>query len=181
MVRKVEVLPYNPDWERQFNHEAQNIRQALPEQVVRIHHIGSTAVPGINAKPTIDLLPEVLSIEGLDACSSILEKLGYEARGENGIPGRRYFVKLEGEKHLAHVHAFQVGDPQIRRHLNFRDYLIAHPEAARRYGDLKASLARRYPTDIDSYVTGKDAFIQEIDRRAKEWSDAHPADRHLQP
>jgi GrpB-like predicted nucleotidyltransferase (UPF0157 family) len=181
MVRKVEVLPYNPDWRRQYTRLAQEIQQVLPEQVVRIHHIGSTAVPGLNAKPTIDLLPEVLSIEELDACRSLLEQLGYEGRGENGIPGRRYFVKLEGKKHLVHVHAFQVGDPQIRRHLDFRDYLIAHPEAARCYGDLKASLARRYPTDIDSYVTGKDAFIQEIDRKAREWSDAHPADRHPQP
>jgi GrpB-like predicted nucleotidyltransferase (UPF0157 family) len=180
VVRKVEVLPYNPDWKRQFTSEAQIIQQALNEQVVRIHHIGSTAIPGISAKPTIDLLPEVLAIEALDACSSIMEELGYEARGENGIPGRHYFVKKDGEKHLVHVHAFHVGDPQIRRHLDFRDYLIAHPEEARLYSDLKESLAQGYPADIDSYIAGKDAFIQEIDRKAKEWSDANPADRHAQ-
>jgi GrpB-like predicted nucleotidyltransferase (UPF0157 family) len=177
LVRKVEVLPYYPDWKRQFIRKAANIQQALREQVVRIHHIGSTAIPGISAKPTLDLLPEVLAIEAVDACNPIMEELGYQARGEYGIPGRRYFVKLEGESHLVHVHIFQVGDPQIQRHLDFRDYLIAHPEAARQYSELKESLAQRYPVDIDNYVAGKDAFIQEIDCKAKEWRNADSADR----
>jgi GrpB-like predicted nucleotidyltransferase (UPF0157 family) len=80
MDRKVEVLPYNPDWKRPFAGEAQNIQQFLKEQVVRIHQIGSTAIPEISAKPTIDLLLEVLALEAIDACNPIMEKLAYEYR-----------------------------------------------------------------------------------------------------
>jgi GrpB-like predicted nucleotidyltransferase (UPF0157 family) len=96
-----------------------------------------------------------------------MNTLGYEAMGEFGIPGRRYFRKNDEEGiRTRQVHIFQSGSPQITRHLAFRDYLIAHPEDARSYSELKRRLAEEHPLNPDAYMGGKDAFIKDIDRRA---------------
>jgi GrpB-like predicted nucleotidyltransferase (UPF0157 family) len=98
-----------------------------------------------------------------------MKKLGYIPRGENGIPGRRYFLKgLYDRTH--HVHIFQTGNPEIKRHLNFRNYMIAHLEDAAAYSELKRNLADKFRFDIEGYINGKDAFIKEMDRRAEEWA-----------
>jgi len=96
-MKKVEVVPHNPRWRNAFEAEAKHIGAALGENVVAIHHIGSTAIPDIYAKPVIDLLVEVENITEVDERSSAMEALGYEAMGEFGIPGRRYFRKNNGE------------------------------------------------------------------------------------
>jgi GrpB-like predicted nucleotidyltransferase (UPF0157 family) len=96
-------------------------------------------------------------------------ELGYRPRGELGISGRRYFSKDTDETRTHHVHIFQVGDPQVRRHLNFRDYLIAHPDKAKEYCQLKKQLATKFREDIENYSEGKTEFIQEIDKQAIDW------------
>jgi len=169
MPRHVQVVPPNPRWAALFQAEAAIITQALGQEVVAIHHIGSTAIPGISAKPIIDILVDVRDILRIDACNPAMLRLGYEPKGEYGIPGRRFFIKGGDEQRSHHVHVFQCGNPEIQRHLDFRDYLIAHPETAQEYSQLKQELARRFPTDIDAYMAGKDAFIREIDRRACAW------------
>ena len=167
MARKIEVVPHNPDWNRLFAAEAGRLQQALGEQALAIYHIGSTAIPGIPAKPTVDILLEVGDIQGLDAADPEMIALGYEPRGEYGISGRRYYVKRSAEVHLVHVHAFQSGHPEIRRHLDFIRYLQTHPADAREYGELKAQLAQKFPYDSERYTEGKSELIQELDRRAK--------------
>ncbi len=137
---------------------------------MRLHHIGSTAVPGLQAKPIIDMLAEVRDIEKIDSLNSDMIAAGYTPKGEYGIPGRRYFFKGSEEKHSHHLHAFQSGNTEVTRHLLFRDYLRSHPEEARAYASLKESLVARFPNDIDVYMQGKDAFIKELDRRAVIWS-----------
>ena len=99
-----------------------------------------------------------------------MESLGYEAMGEYGIPGRRYFRKdnREGVR-THHVHAFRAGSEEAGRHLAFRDYMIAHPLEAQRYSELKRRLAEEHPQSPDGYMDGKDGFIKEIDRRAARW------------
>jgi GrpB-like predicted nucleotidyltransferase (UPF0157 family) len=90
--------------------------------------------------------------------------------GEFGIPGRRYFRKSDAAGiRTHHVHTFQVGSPEIERHLVFRDYMIAHPDDAQNYSELKHLLAKQYPNDIDGYMDGKDEFIKEMDRKAAAW------------
>jgi GrpB-like predicted nucleotidyltransferase (UPF0157 family) len=102
----------------------------------------------------------------------MLEALGYEAKGEFGIPGRRYFRKDDAEGIRTHqVHAFGAGSPGAARHLAFRDYMRAHPGIAREYGALKARLARAHPHDMQAYMDGKDAFVREHERRALLWAD----------
>jgi GrpB-like predicted nucleotidyltransferase (UPF0157 family) len=169
-VRKVEVVPHNPQWREACEAEAKQIATALAENAVAIHHIGSTAIPDIYAKPVFDLLVEVRDIAEVDRQSSALESLGYEVKGEYGIPGRRYFRKDNPEGiRTHHVHVFEAGSAEIERHLAFRDYMRAHPEEAQKYSELKRKLAEDHPQSIDEYMDGKDGFIKEMDRRAAQW------------
>lgn len=169
-MRKVEVVPHDPRWRGAFEAEAKQVAAALGENVVAVHHIGSTAIPGIYAKPVVDLLVEVGDIKEVDGRGSAMESLGYEVMGEYGIPGRRYFRKdtREGIR-TRHVHAFETGSAEVARHLAFRDYMIAHPAEAQSYSALKRRLAEEHPQSIDGYMDGKDGFIKEIDRRAARW------------
>jgi GrpB-like predicted nucleotidyltransferase (UPF0157 family) len=169
LVRKIELVEYNPKWVEMYEEEAASVMSALGNNAIRIHHIGSTAILGICAKPIIDILVEAGRIESIDSKNEAMIELGYEPRGEFGIPGRRYFSKGSDEKRTHHVHIFQVGDPQIEHHINFRDYLIAHPDKAKEYCKLKKQLAARYPKDVGSYTDEKSEFISDIDKKALEW------------
>jgi GrpB-like predicted nucleotidyltransferase (UPF0157 family) len=171
------VLPYDPGWPVVFEAEAPELRDALGPNVLALHHIGSTAVPGLMAKPTIDILAVVDSIDRMDEAVSAMAALGYQAKGENGVAGRRYFQKLDGEVHLVHVHAYPKGHPDIARHLDFRDYLRAHPDAARDYEDLKLTLAEAHTWDPKAYTRGKTDLIRVLDRQAAAWrasTSGHP-------
>jgi len=169
MIRKIEVVPYDPDWSRLFKVEADEIASFFGREVVAIHHIGSTAIPGIRAKPIIDMLVEVQEIEKTDAFNEEMAKRGYQPKGEFGIAGRRFFIKEDEVNRTHHIHVFQNGHPRIEQYLDFRDYMIAHPEEARAYSELKEELAQRFPHDIESYMAGKDSFIKEIDSKARAW------------
>lgn len=174
-MRKVEVVPHDPRWRDAYEAEAKHVATALGETVVAVHHVGSTAIPDIHAKPVIDLLVEVADLTEVDGRSSAMESLGYQVMGEYGISGRRYFRKdsREGTR-THHVHAFQAGSDEVARHLAFRDYLIAHPGDAQRYGALKRELAEKHPQSTDAYMDGKHGFIQEMDRRAAQWRRSNP-------
>lgn len=165
---RIHMVPHNPRWRQEFENETKQITDALGEgNFVTVHHIGSTAIPNIYAKPVIDILLVVHGHADLDAKQTAMEALGYEAFGEFGIPTRRYFRKDNAHGDRTHqVHAFEAGSPQITRHLTFRDYMITHPDAAQAYSDLKRELAAQHPNDTEAYMDGKHEFIQEIDRRA---------------
>ena len=169
-MKKVEVVPHDPRWQNAFEAEAKHIAAALGENVVAVHHIGSTAISNIYAKPVVDLLVEVRDITEVDGRSSAMETLGYEVKGEFGIPGRRYFRKdNQGGIRTHQIHAFEVGSAEVERHLAFRDYMIAHPGDAQEYSELKMKLAEEHPQSMDGYMDGKDGFIKEIDRREARW------------
>lgn len=174
----VKVVPHNPGWKKGFEAEAELVAAALGENVIAIHHIGSTAIPNIYAKPVIDLLVEVGDLAGVDDRRLAMESLGYESKGEFGIVGRRYFRKDNHEGVRTHqLHTFATGSQQIRRHLLFRDYLIAHPDEAKQYSDLKKRLAENHPHSMEAYITGKDGFIKEIDLRAERWNEVNLENR----
>lgn len=169
-MRKVKVVSYNPAWQEAFKLESQQIAKIIGNDTVAIHHIGSTAIPGIYAKPIIDVLVEVKAIAHVDQHNETFKQLGYAAMGEYGIPGRRYFRKnneLGIPTH--HIHIFEVGSEHIERHISFRDYLINHPQEAEAYSNLKRQLAQAYPTNIEAYMDGKDSFIQHIEAKACAW------------
>lgn len=166
----IRVVDHDPAWSARFEAEARRITEALGETTVRVHHIGSTAIPQTKAKPIIDILLEVASLEALDRKAPMLVALGYEAMGEFGIPGRRYFRLDDSNGARTHqVHAFEASVPNVARHVAFRDYMRAHPSIAGEYGALKERLANAHPHDSAAYMDGKDAFVKEHERRALLW------------
>jgi GrpB-like predicted nucleotidyltransferase (UPF0157 family) len=168
-MRKVEVFAYDPAWPEVYAEEVKRIQSHLGREGMAFHHIGSTAVPGLAAKPTIDILLVVESHDLLDRREGKFVELGYEAKGENGIAGRRYYQKKAGEVHLFHIHAFEVDHSEINRHLDFRDYLRSHPDDARAYEALKLQLAAQFSYNPIEYTTGKTQLIQAIDQKATAW------------
>ena len=136
------IVPHDPHWPALFDKEAKVIADVLGRASVGLHHIGSTAIPGLQSKPIIDILVEASSLSALDSCTERLADNGYEARGEYGISGRRYFKKKPNSETIGfHLHAYLAGSYQIRRHLAFRDYLLLKPEIAAQYDALKTELS----------------------------------------
>ena len=169
MTRKVEVVPYHPEWPEKFSAEAGALKVVFAKELLSIHHFGSTSVPGISAKPIIDILLIVRDIDAVDALAPRLEALGYHAVGEYGIPGRRFFYKGTDDMRSHHLHVYENGNPHILRHLVFRDYMRSHPITARDYARLKEELAHQFPEDMDGYIAGKNAFVREHEKRALDW------------
>lgn len=164
------VVAYRPEWRSDFLREAAALRAALVSLEITFHHIGSTSIEGMRAKPIIDLLGEAEDLTAVDASSDIFVALGYEAMGEYGIAGRRYFRKMDGNGvRTHHLHVFATGSPHVERHLAFREYLRAHSETAAAYSDLKARLTARDDASWDSYVEGKAPFIQDVEPKAIAW------------
>ncbi|MCM1983890.1 GrpB family protein [Lyngbya confervoides] len=180
MIKQVIVVPHHPNWSRQFAQEGQILREELANNLVRLHHGGSTAIPGIHAKPIIDILAEVADLDRVDAQIPRLTTRGYEAMGEYGIPGRRYFRKHNAVGvRTHHLHVFSTGSAEVLRHLAFRDYMIAHPEAAQAYSQLKQRLAVAYPDDIEAYMDGKDSFIKAMEQKSLEWIQLNTSDESI--
>jgi GrpB-like predicted nucleotidyltransferase (UPF0157 family) len=176
-MRKIEVVGYNSAWPQMFEVERESLSQVLGSVAIAIHHIGSTAVPGLSAKPIIDIIVEATSVADLDCYESRIAAIGYEPKGEFGIPGRRFFQK-GGDNRTHHVHAFAQGDPQVLRHIAFRDYLKLNPLVANEYGELKRRVAQECHNDIEVYCQGKDLFIKRIEAIAVELTQQHAAARH---
>ena len=167
---RIAVVPYDPTWPREFGRSSGEVVTALGANLLAIHHIGSTSIPGIHAKPVIDMLAVVANLGAVDQRTAAMEELGYEAMGEFGIEGRRYFRRDNSTGHRTHqIHAFAEGSPHVRRHLAFRDFMRAHPTLAGQYGELKRRLAEAHPHDMEAYMDGKDGFIKEMESRALEW------------
>lgn len=136
-----------------------------------VHHIGSTAVYGLAAKPIIDIMPVVYNLEAVDNAALEFEKAGYEYMGEFGIAGRRYLRKGSDKRtHQIHIFA-ETNVNDIKRHLAFRDYLRVNKDVRDEYAKLKKELAKRYPDDIESYCDSKDEFVKAVEKDALAWYD----------
>ncbi len=152
-----------------FNEERTRLQNAIGRWAVAIEHVGSTSIPGLAAKPIIDIGVALRSLEDALYCITPLVEIGYECVGESGIPGRIYFRKrtdtpLPGQVHNSgigrthQVHMYEQTHEQFVNHLLFRDYLRAHPSAAREYEDLKRRLAAEYD-DVEAYAEAKSGFV----------------------
>lgn len=172
MGRTVEIVEYDPSWPELYEQEAVAIRGALAGLNLQCFHIGSTAIPGMSAKAVIDILLAVESLNALSARESGLQGLGYSARGEFGIPGRRYYTKGQEER-THHLHAFEFGSPEVARHIRFRDFLRESSKDAEAYAALKIGLANQFRDDPHGYCDAKSAFIRSIDQMAqkRDWPD----------
>lgn len=162
-AKRVSVLAYDDRWPLIFAREAEHLGALLPDAEASIHHIGSTSVPGLCAKPVIDILIGVDDLRAVDAATAEFEANGYRSKGEYGIRGRRYFSKeAMADVPKIHVHAFLRTCVAFAQHLAFRDHLRAHPEVAARYGELKRALASQHAEDAEAYQSGKAGFIVSV-------------------
>lgn len=164
MNRKIEVVPYNPAWPQMFEEEAVKIKQALGANCVALHHVGSTSVLGLAAKPQIDI---IVAVKELFSTFSSLAKAGYIEKGEFNIPFHMVFGEQEGHPRT-NIHVFEEGNPEIELNLSFRDYLRNHRDARDAYGTLKYTLLEREESlerekhGLSKYNLGKDEFIRKI-------------------
>ena len=166
MPQHIIVSEYDPAWPLKYETEKEKIEAILEHNCIALYHIGSTSVPGLAAKPIIDIMAAVRSLEQADAAAEKFSRIGYEYLGEFGIPGRRYLRK-GGDERTHQIHIFQADDRKnIERHLAFRDYLRTHEEECREYAALKKELARRFPYDIDGYCDGKEEFVRAMEKQA---------------
>jgi GrpB-like predicted nucleotidyltransferase (UPF0157 family) len=174
-VRRIEVVDYDPQWPMIFARLKSVLEARLGELAQRIEHVGSTSVPGLAAKPLIDLDIIIESYERLPEVVARLAELGYVHQGDLDVPGREAFrregqdVPRDGLGSVWPRHNLYVCPPDgigLGQHLNFRDYLRAHPEELPVYEALKRRLAEEFPEDITAYTEGKAAYIQEVLRRA---------------
>jgi len=169
---RIEILNYNPEWLARFAEEKAAILNAIGHWVVVIEHIGSTAVPGLGAKPIIDIMVGIRQLADARYCIVSLAAIGYEyvPQFEDEMPERRYFRKGSQTQHF-HLHMVEFVSKFWQRRLAFRDYLCAHPEAVREYEALKRRLASRYGTDREGYTEAKTKFIRLIEEIAMRLTD----------
>jgi GrpB-like predicted nucleotidyltransferase (UPF0157 family) len=170
--KPVIVVPYDPLWAESFAALERLWRAALGESAVDVHHVGSTAVPGLAAKPIVDVDVEIPSRAVLPEVVRRLATLGYRHGGDNGVPGRESFERDGaadvprdgGGRHWPHHNLYVCASDceELRRHLRFRDWLRAHPETAAEYGALKLRLAELHRYDRDSYIEGKTALVEAV-------------------
>jgi GrpB-like predicted nucleotidyltransferase (UPF0157 family) len=167
------LTEYDPRWPALFEEERQRILNATAAWVDRIEHVGSTAIRGMAAKPIIDILIGLRSIDDARKCIPRLEAIGYEyvPEHERQIPERRYFRKGPVESRTHHIHMVESSSAFFREHLLFRDYLRAHPKDAKQYEGLKRVLAARHENDREAYTKSKTEFIESIVRTASDIDD----------
>ena len=153
MPQHITVVNYDPEWPSKYVRERDYITEILKENCISIYHIGSTSVPGLAAKPIIDIMAVVRSLEKVDTVAEKFSEIGYEYLGEFGITHQ--------------IHIFQADDwNNIGRHLAFRDYMHTHEKERNEYAKIKKDLAQKFPYDIDGYCDGKENFVREMEERA---------------
>ena len=166
MSQHITVIEYSPLWKNKYKEESLLIRNILADNCIAIYHIGSTSVEGLAAKPIIDIMAVVRSLEIVDTVAEKFSDIGYEYLGEFGIEGRRYLRK-GGDERTHQIHIFQADDwNNIGRHLAFRDYMRTHEKEREEYAKIKIELAKKYPYDIDGYCDGKENFVREMEEIA---------------
>jgi len=165
----LQLAEHDPRWAVAFAAEARRIGGVLGDCPIAWEHIGSTAVPGLLAKPIVDMLGTTADLAAIDRLEGRFLALGYRAKGENGIAGRRYFSRLEGAGPTGfHLHVFAHGSPHAERHLAFRDFLRVHPKVAADYAERKRALRRAGATRAE-YQERKAPFVREVEARALAW------------
>jgi GrpB-like predicted nucleotidyltransferase (UPF0157 family) len=157
-MRRIEVVDYDPRWPETFERLRSRIWASLRDVALSVEYVGSTAVPGLAAKPIIDISIVVPERSDVQTGISRLANLGYVHRGDLGIDGREAFANPDGLP-MHNLYLCPRDSVALANHLAIRDYLRTHPETAREYGELKKRLAERFPDDIDGYVDGKTTLL----------------------
>lgn len=168
----VRIVEPNPAWPALAERELRRVQDAVGDVAVRLEHVGSTAVPGLAAKPIVDLQLSVAALEPRERYVAPLERLGYLFAPAPESPDYHFFAKPPERPRAYHLHVCQAGGEQELRHLAVRDFLRAHPGEAARYAALKRAVVARHPQDRLAYIDGKDAYVTALERRAVTWARA---------
>ena len=176
-MRTITVVPYNPKWENEFERIKDELMSIVSDIVISVEHVGSTSVPGLHAKPIIDI-DIVIDCEKFVEVKGRLAKIGYFHIGNLGVEGREAFeykerlidgiyspaCQYQDKSHLMdhHLYVCDKNSDEVKRHLALRDFLRTDNEYRKKYADIKLEMANKYPHDIDSYILGKEPIILEI-------------------
>lgn len=165
---KVELVDHDPRWSATAQTEASVLHAALGPTLLTVHHVGSTAIPGLRAKPILDLLPVVRSLDEIEVGRKDLEQVGYEWWGEFGLHGRRYATRTDAVtgRRLIQLHCYVAGAPDIERHVAFRDYLRTKPDLVVAYEREKARCRALHPDNSHAYGACKSAWIDAVEAAA---------------
>jgi len=156
----IRLVAYDARWPGLFAAERQRIQDACGLLALRLEHVGGTAIPGMCTKPVLDIVAGHPSAVSVEDCVAALQRAGYEPRGDRGVPGRQFLCR--GQPRAYHVHLVEAGGPLWREYLAFRNYLRAHPNAARQFAEVKRALAALFPRDREGYVNAKSTHVQDI-------------------
>jgi GrpB-like predicted nucleotidyltransferase (UPF0157 family) len=166
----IRIVAYDPAWPVRAGEELRRLGEALGPVAVRLEHVGSTAVPGLAAKPILDLQLSVADIAARAAYVRPLERLGYLFAPTPESPDYHFFGRPPDRPRSHHVHVCEAGSEHEFRHIAVRDYLRAHPDQAASYAALKRELAARHPQDRLAYIAGKDPYVAALETRALAWA-----------
>lgn len=169
MEEQWRIAEYDPRWEHLFVETGKRLREALGDTALRIDHVGSTSIKGLDAKPIIDIQISVTNLEDLPSYQPQIESVGFVLREENPDKTKRYFRELPGNRRT-HVHVRQTGSLSEQMTLLFRDYLRQHPQDCSRYAQEKHRLMNLYKNERPKYVEGKGPIVWDILRNAHVWS-----------
>jgi GrpB-like predicted nucleotidyltransferase (UPF0157 family) len=165
----IRIVDPDPAWAGAAQAEIDRIAAALGPVALGLEHVGSTSVPGLAAKPILDLQLSVASLEPLSAFGDPLARLGYRFVPDPEMPDYLFFGRPPERPRTHHLHVCETGSDQERRHLAVRDFLRAHPDEAAAYAQLKRAVAERHPRDRLAYMAGKDRYVVELQARALRW------------
>jgi|SRR5690625_2699008 len=157
---EVFLVPWTGDWSKEFLLEKERIQNKIGNYAINIHHIGSTAVRGLSAKPILDIAVEIKKYNDGKLCSNPLKDIGYSYGGVNILPGRHYFYK--GEPRTHQIHMYQAGNKYLLEQLNFRDYLRSNDNARKEYQELKVQLSKANKHNKHKYAEAKTDFVNSI-------------------
>ncbi len=162
---ELRVSPYREEWKNLFEIEKRDIEEAIGDYIEDIQHVGSTSIPGMSAKPILDIAIAVKDFEEARICIKPLCDMGYTFKGENGIPRRHYFLK--GEPCTHHIHMLEKTSEEWERLILFRDYLRSHQNTAEEYKKLKRDLSERLQGDRKAYQAAKSDFVETVIRKSR--------------
>ena len=165
---RVIIVEYDPQWAILFEEEKRRVLEVIGHKVLAVEHIGSTAIPGLGAKPIIDILAGVRGTVDADQCIPMLRNIGYTSFSPDPEDPDHYYCCGKGPHSMGyHLHLVRFKSPEWERHLLFRDYLLAHPEIAQQYYELKKKLASKHRSDRGSYTKAKTPFIESVIDKAR--------------
>ena len=164
----VELSDYNKSWKEEYLKEEKLLKDVLGDRIIQIEHVGSTSIEGLKAKPVIDILVVIKSLNEIDEIEKILKDYDYSNRGPQGVDDRIFFAKGPEDARTHYIHFTEPNSDTFYSLTYFKKYLLEHPEYIKKYCDLKQELANLYPDERKKYTAGKNDFIKNVISLAKE-------------